>query len=514
MKKRVLSLALALVIMVGIAPTAFAGKQFGPLSQTLVRTYRSAMILYDLAMVDPIGLYTPDNVFLDPHDAWDNYIATQKPNNWFDEWYEPQGYFDGHVYVNYNDDGAKAAFEATQEPSNIYPDSPEWWARLDSYVTNVVVGEHVVDTAITWEASDTKGSPYHPETLSTEDMMWAEWYDITHDHTDWAEYAPYQGMSLQEWTEMRSAMSEEDALFDEWWDGCRPWKPHKNKTFEEYKKSKGFSENQPTQPSMEPVPTVTPTATPVPTPSVAPTATPEPTPTATPARVETQPIQHFADVTPDAWYYEAVNNMAEAGILKGKGDGLFHPNDNITEAEVATIICRIGQNASERYKQIGDPTSRYYNERIVSNPSHWAERAIEASVASANNNSAATFCTYVEYADRICTREKVFVAMSRLAYEDQFPQYWHPEYLNNGQVQADGRIYYVKRLNITDEDVEKAKTEILDLRTSEYEIARCWALGIIHGDGTGHVYPDSGITRAELCQILYNMGAKTCYLDL
>jgi len=502
MKKRLLSLALALAIMVGMAPTAFAGILYGSLSQTLVKTYRSAMTLYDLAMVAPVGNYVPGNVFLDPHEAWNSYITNKMPNNWFDKWYETYGIPNGGYY---SDDGAGNSFKDTQEPNNVHPDSPEWWARLDSYIANVATGEHVVDTNVTWDVYYTEGSPYHPETFSTEDDMWAEWYDITHDHPDWVEYVPYQGMSLQEWTEMREAMSaEEDELFNEWWKLCIAG--NSLKTFDEYKESKGFTDNKPTQPSTVPVPTVTPT--PTPTPSAAPAATPKPTPTVTPTPVETQPVQHFADVTPDAWYYEAVNNMAEAGILKGKGDGLFHPNDNITDAEVATIICRIGQSASERYMDIGDPNSGYYNEKLVANPSHWAERAIFASRASTDGTQTSTFFATIDSADEICPRWRVFNAMYRLAYEDQFPQYWHPELL------WESTNYYKKVLNVTDEDLDKARQEILDLDGDCYGAVRCWALGIIHGDGTGHVNPQAGITRAELCQILYNMGAKTCYLDL
>jgi len=300
---------------------------------------------------------------------------------------------------------------------------------------------------------------------------------------------------------MRTAMSaEENELFNEWWKLClaRNWL----KTFDEYKESKGFTDNQPTQPSTVPVPTVTPA--PTPTPSAVPTVTPEPTPTVTPAPVETQPVQHFADVTPDAWYYEAVNNMAEAGILKGKGDGLFHPNDNITDGEVATIICRISETASAEYAKT-----------VIKNPNHWAERAMNAtSQSSTNNDNTPTFFVDVKSADTPCRRYQVFGAMERLAYENQFSQYWHPEYLYDGQVQADGRIYYVKKLNVTPEQQKAAEQEIYDLDGNKWPILNCWVLGIIHGDGTGHVNPNAGITRAELCQILYNMGAKTCYLDL
>ena len=38
----------------------------------------------------------------------------------------------------------------------------------------------------------------------------------------------------------------------------------------------------------------------------------------------------FRDVPEDAWYAPYVNEMAEQGILNGRGDGTFDPNGNIT----------------------------------------------------------------------------------------------------------------------------------------------------------------------------------------
>jgi len=570
MKKRVLSLALALAIMVGVAPTAFAGKYTytGCRAKRIVGIYRDAMGTYDLVMTGKAAWYTTDNLFLDPYEAWESYIHN-KPNNWFGEWLIT------HWAV------IDEQFDIYQTPDNIHPESPEWWARLDSYLELVAPKEHVIDNNLTSENFRDKSCPdypYNTDGFSDMDNLWIEWYDITVDCAKWTEYAAYKGMSFDDWVNMRENMStEEDALFNEWYNSRYAGD---GDTFEEYKEHNGFSENKPVQPSTAPTSFAEDTveywkaktstailervesATAgssgygltfedialrdafqratgldlgcpyldfrfwkwvggltldelnayIKNPDSVPTATIEPTP----APVETQPVQHFADVTPDAWYYEAVNNMAEAGILKGKGDGLFHPNDNITYGEVATIICRIGQSASKRYAEIGDPENRRYDERIVNNPAHWAERAIWAAGAPTNNDSTSTFSANVDDADDNCRRMEVFHAMSRLALEDQFPQYWHYEF-----PWKDHPNWAFKYLNVTDEDRAKAESEIRDIKTTEGHdvplsdaIIDCWALGIIHGDGNGYVHPYANITRAELCQILYNMGAKTCYLDL
>lgn len=46
----------------------------------------------------------------------------------------------------------------------------------------------------------------------------------------------------------------------------------------------------------------------------------------------------FKDVAISAWYYEAVTRLSELGIMNGKGDGNFDPNETITRAEMAAIM--------------------------------------------------------------------------------------------------------------------------------------------------------------------------------
>lgn len=46
----------------------------------------------------------------------------------------------------------------------------------------------------------------------------------------------------------------------------------------------------------------------------------------------------FRDVPEDAWYAPYVNEMADQGILNGRGDGTFDPNGNITRAEMVKIL--------------------------------------------------------------------------------------------------------------------------------------------------------------------------------
>lgn len=48
----------------------------------------------------------------------------------------------------------------------------------------------------------------------------------------------------------------------------------------------------------------------------------------------------FADVSTDAWYADAVNRAAEAGIISGYSDDKFGPNDTATREQMATFLYR------------------------------------------------------------------------------------------------------------------------------------------------------------------------------
>ena len=49
----------------------------------------------------------------------------------------------------------------------------------------------------------------------------------------------------------------------------------------------------------------------------------------------------FTDVDPNAWYYDAVEQAAQSGLMQGGGDGTFRPDDPVTRAELAAVITRL-----------------------------------------------------------------------------------------------------------------------------------------------------------------------------
>lgn len=49
----------------------------------------------------------------------------------------------------------------------------------------------------------------------------------------------------------------------------------------------------------------------------------------------------YTDVAPEAWYYDAVIAASKGGLMYGGETGAFRPDDRMTVAEFAAILCRV-----------------------------------------------------------------------------------------------------------------------------------------------------------------------------
>ena len=75
----------------------------------------------------------------------------------------------------------------------------------------------------------------------------------------------------------------------------------------------------------------------------------------------------FADVSTDAYYYEAVKWAAKKGITGGTGDGTFNPNGSCTRAHIVTFLWRAaGSPAPKSTVSFADvPTDSYYAKAVA-----------------------------------------------------------------------------------------------------------------------------------------------------
>lgn len=80
----------------------------------------------------------------------------------------------------------------------------------------------------------------------------------------------------------------------------------------------------------------------------------------------------FADVDSGSWYAPAVNALAAAGIMKGYTDGTFKPNKNVTKAEVIQIVTMMS----------GKKTTGLKNSFSDVPASHWAYHSVALAEAS------------------------------------------------------------------------------------------------------------------------------------
>ena len=51
----------------------------------------------------------------------------------------------------------------------------------------------------------------------------------------------------------------------------------------------------------------------------------------------------FSDVKASKWYYDAVKTVWEEGVMEGKADGVFAPNEPMTRAQIVTIFYRLAE---------------------------------------------------------------------------------------------------------------------------------------------------------------------------
>ena len=116
-------------------------------------------------------------------------------------------------------------------------------------------------------------------------------------------------------------------------------------------------------------------------------------------KIEASP---FADVSTDAYYYEAVKWAAEQGITGGVGGGLFAPDQSCTRAQIVTFLWRAaGSPEPKSMSSFSDvPEDSYYAKAVA-----WA---VENGITV--GTSATTFSP-----DATCTRAQGVTFLFRAA---------------------------------------------------------------------------------------------------
>ncbi|MFC4804538.1 S-layer homology domain-containing protein [Filifactor villosus] len=191
------------------------------------------------------------------------------------------------------------------------------------------------------------------------------------------------------------------------------------------------------------------------------------------AQEEQAPIKEvpgFSDVSEEQWYAKAVHALAEKQILKGREDGTFRPEANITRAEFVTMLANhAGANVSSKEEVFGDVDGEsWYYAPVV-----WAK---QNSIAAGDGN-------YFR-PDAPITREEMAVILNNYAV-------YHPEL---ELMKANDAIDFADEAKIHSWAKDAVKT--------------MQASGIISGKGANRFEPSAKANRAEAAQMMYQLLQK------
>ena len=163
----------------------------------------------------------------------------------------------------------------------------------------------------------------------------------------------------------------------------------------------------------------------------------------------------FSDVSPDAYYYDAVMWAVEQGITKGTTETTFSPNDTCTTAQILTFMWRADGSPEPQSMTV---SNAYYGKALA-----WAdEKGISASVSVS--------------AGEACIRASAMTYMWQHANK--------PAAGNNPFSDVSNNTYYAQAI--------------------------CWAVkqGITNGTTSTTFSPDNPCTRAQIMTFLYRYYVK------
>ncbi len=182
----------------------------------------------------------------------------------------------------------------------------------------------------------------------------------------------------------------------------------------------------------------------------------------------------FSDVSENHWAYDVISQMAREQILSGYPDGTFLPNKSISRAEFAKIlVLSLNMNQEQGYK-FSDVSEEHWAKGYIDTISNYLDAYIEGE-------------NRFFRPDKEVVREEVVRAMV----------------LALGIDTSESEPAILNRFKDKDAISENMK---------EY-IATAVEMGIVRGNADGTFNPKGKLTRAEVCQLMYNAKDVMEYLS-
>ena len=169
----------------------------------------------------------------------------------------------------------------------------------------------------------------------------------------------------------------------------------------------------------------------------------------------------FSDVKRSAWYYPAVEAMASGSLILGYSDKTFKPDNRVTYTDFCTIL--------SKFARIADTSGDY---------EYWAGNAIKGCLNYniIPNRGALTAENY----EVPMTREEIVSAMART-------------------------YVCLKGNENSGYDANKIKDYSEVSNNFKSDIVFAYAVGITNGYEDGTFNPKGEVTRAQLCQLFFNL---------
>ena len=225
---------------------------------------------------------------------------------------------------------------------------------------------------------------------------------------------------------------------------------------------------------------------------------------------------YYTDVPSTMWAYHPIMTMTEGGLLTGYGNHLFGPNDTLTKEQLDIIRTRI--------HDADYPVSASGNKAFASRA--YAVILLSEDMVTGGSTSLS------EYETSLVNKSGVSGGLVyNLSESGRFGSMWQGVYDNWRASLAAGRntdyIASVDELPDADkihqwiEENWKEMSDLLNINnpakyasvhdrtvaTCEQAICRAYNLGMVSGyDSAGSFGPYNNLTRAQLSQMLYNMG--------
>ncbi len=197
----------------------------------------------------------------------------------------------------------------------------------------------------------------------------------------------------------------------------------------------------------------------------------------------------FTDVNPNtfSWCVNEINAMADSGIVKGYGDGIFMPNNIVTKREALVMVARILGFNEEANAPLISKAVEMYGEKLDAYKLNYG-------------------------ADEIC-----YLLFKRVIFESEIADYLANGAADEGMKRYEVAVLLTKAMG-AEAEVKNKVTAVLSYAdtvniptTARKYVEYVTNVGLMQGMGENNFAPLNDVTRAQAALVLYKLRDMTGY---